>query len=105
MMIIATICKPCSKQALVSWAKNHTIKEILGLDESALGNVYKACIWLARNQEKIENKLFKLRNCKNGYFYLYDTTSSYFEGKKNKLAAFGYNRDRKRGSFKSYTVW
>ena len=28
---------------------------------------------------------------------MYDTTSSYFEGKKNKLAAFGYNRDKKKG--------
>jgi transposase len=97
LMIIATICKPCSKQAVVSWAKNHAIKDILGLDESALCDVYEACIWLARNQEKIERKLFELRNCHSETFYLYDTTSSYFEGKKNKLAAYGYNRDRKKG--------
>ena len=29
--------------------------------------------------------------------YLYDVTSSYFEGVCNELAAFGYNRDGKRG--------
>jgi hypothetical protein len=96
-MIIATVCEPCSKQAVVAWAKNHAVEEVLGLEESALRDVYKACVWLAKNQTKIENKLFKLRDCKSGQFYLYDTTSSYFEGKKNKLAAFGYNRDRKRG--------
>jgi transposase len=28
---------------------------------------------------------------------LYDVTSSYFEGSHNELAAFGYNRDGKRG--------
>jgi transposase len=28
---------------------------------------------------------------------LYDVTSSYFEGEHSELAAFGYNRDKKRG--------
>jgi transposase len=97
LMIFATICSPSSKHAVVKWAKNHAVKEILGIEALTLGDVYNACNWLSQNQEKIENKLFKLRNCKSGHFYLYDTTSSYFEGKKNKLAAFGYNRDGKKG--------
>jgi len=29
--------------------------------------------------------------------FLYDVTSSYLEGEQNELAAFGYNRDKKRG--------
>ena len=29
--------------------------------------------------------------------FLYDVTSVYFEGQDNELAAFGYNRDGKRG--------
>ena len=29
--------------------------------------------------------------------FLYDVTSSYFEGDKNELAAYGYNRDKKSG--------
>lgn len=29
--------------------------------------------------------------------FLYDVTSSYFEGEQNELAAFGYNRDKKKG--------
>ncbi len=97
LMIFATICSPSSKQAVVKWAKNHAVKEILGIEDLTVGDVYKACNWLSQNQEKIENKLFKLRKCNSGHFYLYDTTSSYFEGKHNKLAAFGYNRDRKKG--------
>jgi len=97
LMIMATICEPSSKSAIVQWAKNHAVKEILGIEQSAVRDVYKACYWLARNQEKIENKLFKLRDCKSKHCYLYDTTSSYFEGEKNELAAFGYNRDKKRG--------
>jgi hypothetical protein len=62
-MIMATICEPSSKSAIVQWAKNHAVKEILGIEQSAVRDVYKACYWLAKNQQKIENKLFKLRNC------------------------------------------
>jgi hypothetical protein len=29
--------------------------------------------------------------------FLYEVTSVYFEGQDNELAAFGYNRDGKRG--------
>ena len=29
--------------------------------------------------------------------YLYDITSTYFEGTQNTLSAFGYNRDKKKG--------
>jgi hypothetical protein len=32
----------------------------------------------------------------SGAFFLYDVTSSYFEGQHNELAAHGYNRDGKR---------
>ena len=97
LMIIATICQPTSKVGLVKWAMNHAVNEIFGIEHLTLGDVYKACNWLSDNQEEIENRLFKLRGCKSGNYYLYDTTSTYFEGQKNELAAFGYNRDRKRG--------
>ena len=30
------------------------------------------------------------------HFYLYDVTSSYFEGQQNELADYGYNRDGKK---------
>jgi transposase len=29
--------------------------------------------------------------------FLYDVTSSYFEGTENELAEYGYNRDKKKG--------
>ena len=28
---------------------------------------------------------------------LYDVTSSYFEGEKNEMSEYGYNRDKKKG--------
>ena len=37
------------------------------------------------------------RHLRGGTLMLYDVTSSYVEGKCCALAAFGYNRDRKRG--------
>jgi transposase len=97
LMIIANIIEPTSKLGLVNWAKSHAVKEILGIEQADLKDVYKVCDWLADNQEEIEKNLFKLRGGKKGRCYLYDVTSSYFEGEKNALAAFGYNRDKKRG--------
>jgi len=40
-----------------------------------------------------------LRNHNNPIkeIFLYDVTSSYFEGNQNELAAYGYNRDKKKG--------
>ena len=36
--------------------------------------------------------------------FLYDVTSSYVEGTHNALAAFGYNRDGKKGSSAKVTL-
>ncbi len=52
--------------------------------------------WLLERQEKIEMKLAK-KHLTNGCMLLYDTSSSYFEGKKMPLAKRGYNRDKKKG--------
>jgi transposase len=38
-----------------------------------------------------------VQTCALPIFYLYDITSVYFEGVENELAAFGYNRDGKKG--------
>jgi transposase len=62
-------------------------------------HLYQNLDWLSLNQEKIENKLYKLRYPDNtpNNIYLYDITSSYLEGEKNELSSFGYNRDKKTG--------
>jgi transposase len=60
--------------------------------------LYKNLDWLAKHQEVIEQKLYQQRYDKTPCsLFLYDVTSSYFEGECNELAAFGYNRDKKRG--------
>jgi len=54
---------------------------------------------LKTKQQHIENKIYKFQHPNNQplNIYLYDVTSSYFEGQKNELSAFGYNRDGKKG--------
>ena len=59
---------------------------------------YPNLAWLAENQARIEQQLFKQlhpNGCSD--LFLYDVTSSYLEGDYNALAAWGYNRDGKPG--------
>jgi transposase len=84
----------------VRWAKDHAVQEVLGLGDFDEDNLYAALDWLAAKQDKIETQLYKLHTKQKGQppaLVLYDVTSSYFEGEKNELAAFGYNRDGKKG--------
>lgn len=79
-------------------AKNHAIGEILGLDSFNEDHLYENLTWLAEHQTAIEKALFeKIYGQNSPNLYLYDVTSSYLEGTCNELAAWGYNRDGKRG--------
>jgi len=84
----------------VRFSEQHAVEDILGLDTFDEGDLYKALDSLSLHQEEIEQKLYKtyLKN-KGGVptLVLFDVTSSYFEGEHNELAAFGYNRDGKKG--------
>jgi hypothetical protein len=56
--------------------------------------------WLAPRQAKIEAKLWRENPLSDGganSLFLYDVTSSYFEGEHNFFARFGYNRDKTTG--------
>jgi hypothetical protein len=58
-------------------------------------DLYGALEYLAAHQREIETALAP--KAAKGTVFLYDVTSVYFEGQDNELAAFGYNRDGKRG--------
>ena len=77
---------------------SHAACDVLGVgtfDEDAL---YENLDWLAGAQAAIEDRLFAQRTkTKPVSLFLYDVTSSYLEGTHNALAAFGYNRDGKKG--------
>jgi len=80
------------------WKNIQDINEIFKLEKFNEDSLYRNLDWLADNQEEIEKKIFKYRKQeKIKSVYLYDVTSSYFEGDKNEYAEYGYNRDKKKG--------
>lgn len=77
----------------------HLGQERLNLPEKLTPyRLYKNLAWLCEHQEEIELKLWQRRSQdRTTDLFLYDVTSSYFEGVHNELAAYGYNRDKKSG--------
>src|SRR5215510_4058066 len=96
--VIARVIDQGSRLSAVRLAMAHAACDILGLgpfDEDAL---YENLDWLAGVQAAIEDRLFAQRTKTQPInLFLYDVTSSYLEGTHNELAAFGYNRDGKKG--------
>ena len=81
------------------WAKSQAVEKIFRLNNFTEDTLYANLVWLSENQQTIEQRIYKYR-CKNKAIkemFLYDVTSSYLEGDKNELSAFGYNRDKKKG--------
>lgn len=84
-----------SRQTSIRLRETHEtrlVEKFPSIHEKAL---YKNLAWLSEQQESIEKRLFK--NRKISHVFLYDVTSSYLEGQKNELSAYGYNRDGKYG--------
>ena len=96
--VMARVIDQGSRLSAVRLAMAHAACDVLGVgpfDEEAL---YENLDWLARVQASIEARLFAPRSkTKPVNLFLYDVTSSYLEGTHNELAAFGYNRDGKKG--------
>jgi hypothetical protein len=96
--VIARVIDQGSRLSAVRLAMAHAAWDVLGVgpfDEDAL---YDNLDWLAHRQATVEDKLFAQRTkTKSVSLFLYDVTSSYVEGTHNARAAFGYNRDGKKG--------
>lgn len=95
--IIARVLDQGSRLSAARLAGTHAACDILGLDAFNEETLYANLKWLSRNQAAIEDRLFQRRAGKKTAIYLYDVTSSYVEGERNTMAAFGYNRDGKKG--------
>jgi transposase len=95
-LIFARILEQHSRLSATRLDSKYDISSVInlerGFDEN---NLYDCLQWLDKNQADIENNLFH-RKKKSKEFFWYDVTSSYFEGQFNELAAFGYNRDKKK---------
>jgi len=95
--ILSRVIAQGSRLSSIRLAESHDMTDVLGIDFSFNeDHLYKNLAWLAERQKQAEQQLFKKSGNPSDLF-LYDVTSSYFEGAQNELAAFGYNRDRKKG--------
>jgi transposase len=97
-LVMARIIEQGSRLSATRLAQRHHVCDILKLKSFDENDLYDAMDFLASNQEEIEKELFNFRyKGKPPNFYLYDVTSSYFEGEQNEFACYGYNRDKKEG--------
>ncbi len=97
-MIIARILKGKSKLFATQWWQGTTLPEILDLPKEGkdVNLLYEAMDKLLRRQEAIQKKLAE-RHLQENCLVMYDLSSTYLEGKTCPLAAFGNNRDGKKG--------
>ena len=97
--IIARVIEQGSRLSAVRLHETHALAEVVGLEQGFNEeDLYENLAWICEQQHRIEKRLFtsRLGNEKPSLF-LYDVTSSYLEGDHNALAAWGYNRDKKKG--------
>src|SRR5262244_2740292 len=96
--VMARVIDQGSRLAAVRLAMAHAACDVLGLDTFDEDTLYENLDWLAGAQAGVEDRLFVQRTKTTAVnLFLYDVTSSYLEGTHNALAAFGYNRDGKKG--------
>jgi transposase len=109
-MTLNRLVFPLSEHAMPEWMRRTALGDILGMDFAALPDeaLYRNLDRLHPNRERIEaalaeheKNLFNLDDT----LYLYDLTSTYFEGEAlgNAQAKRGYSRD-KRGDAKQVLV-
>src|SRR6266705_2723278 len=96
--VIARVIDQGSRLSAVRLAMSHAACDVIGFSAFDADALYENLDWLAGAQAAIEDRLFAQRTkTKRINLFLYDVTSSYLEGTQNALAAFGYNRDGKKG--------
>jgi transposase len=96
--VIARVIDQGSRLSAVRLAGAHAACDVLGVGRFDEDDLYENLDWLCEHQASIEDRLFRnLSRTEKPELFLYDVTSSYFEGAHNELSAFGYNRDGKKG--------
>src|SRR5499427_1032222 len=96
--VIARVIDQGSRLSAVRLAMSHAACDVLGLGPFDADALYDNLDWLAARQATVEDQLFaQPTKTKSVSLFLYDVTSSDVEGTHNELAAFGSNRDGKKG--------
>ena len=99
-MIVGKVLTKGSKLHIFNWIKrNKFIADKLSIDIESLKleDLYFELGEFSRAQDIVERKWNVYHKYRHQDIYLYDITSTYFEGSQNELSAFGYNRDGKKG--------
>jgi transposase len=102
VMTLNRLIAPSSELAMPDWVRRTAIGDILGIDFSNLdeNKLYRNLDALHPNRELIEREMAKKERTLfnlDETLYLYDLTSTYFEGqaKANPQAKLGYSRDKR----------
>jgi transposase len=96
--VIARVIDQGSRLSAVRLAATHAACDVLDLGTFHEEHLYTNLDWLCVHQSDLEEKLFhSSQGEEKTDLFLYDVTRTYLEGKHNQLAAFGYNRDGKKG--------
>jgi transposase len=99
-MIIGKLVTKGSKLAIFNWLEREpelAKRFDIDMKKSKLDDFYDSLAFLSGNKSKSDKKWFRYHKSSCNCVYLYDITSIYFEGTENELAAYGYNRDGKKG--------
>lgn len=102
VMVLNRLVAPCSEHAMPGWIERTALSDMLSVDLSELSDesLYRNLDRLHPNRQGIESALAEreksLFNLDDTY-YLYDLTSTYFEGQclLNPKAQRGYSRDQR----------
>ena len=110
VMTLNRLIFPLSEHAMPDWIERTALGDILGVDFSTLNDeaLYRNLDRLHPNREALERELAEREKTLfnlDDTLYLYDLTSTYFEGEAsaNPQAKRGYSRD-KRGDCKQVLV-
>ena len=95
-LVAQRLLSPGSKLACTRKWHASSVADVFDVADVRVDEVFDAMDWLSERQAAIEGRLAK-RHLGEGTPLLFDLSSSYVEGKHNELAAFGHNRDKKRG--------
>jgi transposase/ribosomal protein L35 len=94
-MVAERLLSPSSKLATTRLWHDSSLAEELKVGDAQVDELYQALDWLLGRQQRTEAKL-AARHLKDGALVLYDTTTSYYEGRRCSLARFGHDRDGKK---------
>jgi hypothetical protein len=97
-LVLSRAVRPKPKLATARWwaGGDTTLGADLGVAAASTDEIYAAMDWLTARQRQVEKKL-AARHLAEGGIAMFDLSSSWVEGSKCELAAFGHSRDGKRG--------